>query len=175
MHDLNSVTEFLYSLRNGGSKYGLERMQQFAKAIENPENRFPSIHVAGTNGKGSVCAMLESIYRSNGYKTGLFTSPHLIRLNERIQIDRVPISDQDLATSANASSENQLPKWFHAYLLWILSSLLQSFSFPVAPVAQNFMTLGFRSLQAERLCWKLPLLFFLSLPTSFLPPLSCNP
>ena len=102
MHDLNSVTEFLYSLRNRGSKYGLERMQQFAKAIENPENRFPSIHVAGTNGKGSVCAMLESIYRSNGYKTGLFTSPHLIRLNERIQIDRVPISDQDLATSANA-------------------------------------------------------------------------
>ena len=102
MHDLNSVTEFLYSLRNRGSKYGLERMQQFAKAIENPENRFPSIHVAGTNGKGSVCAMLESIYRSDGYKTGLFTSPHLIRLNERIQIDRVPISDQDLATSANA-------------------------------------------------------------------------
>lgn len=102
MHDLNSVTEFLYSLRNRGSKYGLEHMQQYAKAIENPENRFPSIHVAGTNGKGSVCAMLESIYRSNGYKTGLFTSPHLIRLNERIQIDRVPISDQDLATSANA-------------------------------------------------------------------------
>lgn len=102
MHDINGVTEFLYSLRNRGSKYGLERMQQLAKAIQNPERTFSSIHVAGTNGKGSVCAMLESLYRSNGYKTGLFTSPHLIRLNERIQINRVPISDQELATSANA-------------------------------------------------------------------------
>lgn len=102
MHDLNSVTKFLYSLRNKGSKYGLERMQRFAKALHNPEKTFTSIHVAGTNGKGSVCAMLEAIYRSNGYKTGLFTSPHLIRLNERIQINRVSISDQDLAESANA-------------------------------------------------------------------------
>ena len=66
MHDLNSVTEFLYSLRNRGSKYGLERMEALAKSIANPEKRFSSIHVAGTNGKGSVCAMLESIYRSNG-------------------------------------------------------------------------------------------------------------
>ena len=101
MHDLNSVTEFLYSLRNRGSKYGLERMEALAESIANPEKRFSSIHVAGTNGKGSVCAMLESIYRSNGYKTGLFTSPHLIRLNERIQINRIPISDLDLATYVN--------------------------------------------------------------------------
>ena len=97
MHDLNSVTEFLYSLRNRGSKYGLERMEALAEWIENPENDFSSIHVAGTNGKVLSCAMLESIYRSNGYKTGLFTSPHLIRLNERIQINRIPISDQDFA------------------------------------------------------------------------------
>lgn len=111
MHDLNSVTQFLYSLRNRGSKYGLERMQQFAQAIANPEKKFPSIHVAGTNGKGSVCVMLESLYRSNGYKTGLFTSPHLIRLNERIQINRVPISDQALASSASAL-KNQCDQQF---------------------------------------------------------------
>ena len=76
MHDLNSVTEFLYSLRNRGSKYGLARMEALAESIANPEKRFSSIHVAGTNGKGSVCAMLESIYRSNGYKTAY--SLHLI-------------------------------------------------------------------------------------------------
>ena len=76
-------------------------MEALAESIANPEKRFSSIHVAGTNGKGSVCAMLESIYRSNGYKTGLFTSPHLIRLNERIQINRIPISDLDLATYVN--------------------------------------------------------------------------
>ena len=98
MHNFNSVTKFLYSLRNKGSKYGLERIEALAKSITNPEKKSSSIHVAGTNGKGSVCAMLESIYRANGYKTGLFTSPHLIRLNERIQISRIPISDLDLAT-----------------------------------------------------------------------------
>ena len=98
MHNFNSVTKFLYSLRNKGSKYGLERIEALAKSITNPEKKISSIHVAGTNGKGSVCAMLESIYRANGYKTGLFTSPHLIRLNERIQISRIPISDLDLAT-----------------------------------------------------------------------------
>ena len=73
-------------------------MQQFANAIQNPERTFPSIHVAGTNGKGTVCAMLESVYRSNGYKTGLFTSPHLIKLNERIQINCISISDKDLSS-----------------------------------------------------------------------------
>ena len=101
MHDLKSATEFLYSLRNRGSKYGLERMEALAEWIENPEKRFSSIHVAGTNGKGSVCAMLESIYRSNDYKTGLFTSPHLIQLNERIQVNRIPITDLNLATYIN--------------------------------------------------------------------------
>lgn len=77
-------------------------MQKLAEAIQNPQKTFPTIHVAGTNGKGSVCAMLEAIYRSNGYKTGLFTSPHLICLNERIQINRIPISDQELTDSSNA-------------------------------------------------------------------------
>ena len=71
-------------------------MQIVAEALGNPQKRLSAIHVAGTNGKGSVCAMLEALYSDNGYKTGLFTSPHLIRLNERIQINRSPISDSDL-------------------------------------------------------------------------------
>lgn len=98
MHNYQSITKFLYSLRNKGSKYGLERMQVLASAQGNPEKKLAAIHVAGTNGKGSVCALLEALYRDNGYKTGLFTSPHLVRLNERIQINRSPISDKDLVT-----------------------------------------------------------------------------
>ena len=96
MGDFKKTTDFLFSLRNRGSKYGIERMRTFSKALGSPEKDFKSIHVAGTNGKGSVCAMLEALYRDNGYKTGLFTSPHLMRLNERIQVDRCPIEDARL-------------------------------------------------------------------------------
>ena len=79
--------DFLYSLRNLGSKFGLERMQDLVQELGHPQTAFPSIHVAGTNGKGSVCAMLEAIYREHGYRVGLFTSPHLVELGERIRVD----------------------------------------------------------------------------------------
>lgn len=87
--------DFLYSLRNQGSKFGMERMIQFCKGLGNPQDSYPTIHVAGTNGKGSVCTMLDSIYRANGYKVGLFTSPHLLELGERIRVDgkNLPFSE----------------------------------------------------------------------------------
>ncbi len=62
--------------------------------LGNPQDTFPVIHVAGTNGKGSVCAYITSVLTERGYKTGTFTSPHLVRMNERIQINRQPVSDQ---------------------------------------------------------------------------------
>ncbi|MFP4070246.1 MAG: bifunctional folylpolyglutamate synthase/dihydrofolate synthase [Opitutales bacterium] len=88
--------DYLYSLRDRGSKYGIERMQRFVAELGHPERRFPVIHVAGTNGKGSVCAMLEAIYRANGYRTGLYTSPHLVHLGERVQVDRLPLTETDI-------------------------------------------------------------------------------
>ena len=84
---MKNSLEFLYSLRNQGSKFGIERMEAFCRALGNPQHSFPVIHVAGTNGKGSVCAMLDSIYRAHGYRVGLFTSPHLLELGERIRVD----------------------------------------------------------------------------------------
>ncbi|WP_269524216.1 bifunctional folylpolyglutamate synthase/dihydrofolate synthase [Coraliomargarita parva] len=87
------IREYLFSLRNRGSKYGIERMRRLVEALGHPERRFPILHVAGTNGKGSVCAMLEAIYRANGYRTGLFTSPHLLHLGERVQVDRQALSE----------------------------------------------------------------------------------
>jgi dihydrofolate synthase/folylpolyglutamate synthase len=84
---MNSTLEFLYSLRNQGSKFGIERMELFCRELGNPQDTFPSIHVAGTNGKGSVCTMLDKIYRDQGYRVGLFTSPHLIELGERIRVN----------------------------------------------------------------------------------------
>ena len=80
--------DWLYSLKNRGSTYGLERMEHFAKALGHPQNGYPIIHIAGTNGKGSTAAMLEAMFRAHGYKTGLSTSPHLVRQGERIQVNR---------------------------------------------------------------------------------------
>jgi dihydrofolate synthase/folylpolyglutamate synthase len=91
-----TTRDYLYSLRNRGSKYGTERIQAFVAAVGNPERAYPSIHVAGTNGKGSVCAMLEAIFRANKFRTGMYTSPHLIHQGERIQIDRTLLSESDI-------------------------------------------------------------------------------
>jgi dihydrofolate synthase/folylpolyglutamate synthase len=89
--------DFLYGLQARGVKLGLENMRQLAAAYGHPEKELKFIHVAGTNGKGTCCAVLESILRHAGYKTGLFTSPHLIRFHERIKISGAPIGDELLA------------------------------------------------------------------------------
>src|SRR3954463_10223580 len=85
--------EFLYSLRLFGTKLGLENTFRLAELAGNPQEKLRFIHVAGTNGKGSTCAMLESIYRAAALKTGLFTSPHLVSFCERIQVNRQPVAE----------------------------------------------------------------------------------
>ena len=89
--------EFLYSLRLFGMKLGLENTLRLAAAVGNPQHCLRFIHVAGTNGKGSTCAMLESIYRAAGLRVGLFTSPHLVSFRERIQVNRAWIPEPELA------------------------------------------------------------------------------
>src|SRR5271168_4499866 len=93
--------EFLYGLRLFGMKLGLDNTFRLAAAMGNPHYRLRFIHVAGTNGKGSTCAMLESIYRAAGWRVGLFTSPHLISFAERIQVGRRLISREDVARLAD--------------------------------------------------------------------------
>src|SRR6266480_904968 len=80
--------QFLYDLRLFGLKLGLDNTFKLAGLAGNPQRRLRFIHVAGTNGKGSTCAMLESIYRAAGLRVGLFTSPHLVSFGERIQVNR---------------------------------------------------------------------------------------
>jgi dihydrofolate synthase/folylpolyglutamate synthase len=89
--------EYLYSLRLFGMKLGLDNTRRLAAAMGNPHHHLRFIHVAGTNGKGSTCAMLESIYRAAGCRVGLFTSPHLVSFAERIQVGRQLISKEDVA------------------------------------------------------------------------------
>jgi hypothetical protein len=83
-----AAIEFLYGLRLFGANFGLENTFQLAALAGNPQEKLRFIHVAGTNGKGSTCAMLESIYRAAGLRVGLFTSPHLVSFRERIQVNR---------------------------------------------------------------------------------------
>ncbi len=87
---------FLYDLRLFGLKLGLENTFKLAALAGNPQERLRFIHVAGTNGKGSTCAMLESIHRTAGLRVGLFTSPHLVSFRERIQVDRQLMSEADV-------------------------------------------------------------------------------
>ena len=88
----------LFSLQRRGIKLGLEHTKSLLKFFDNPHEKFLTIHVAGTNGKGSTCAYIERILRDSGYKVGIYTSPHLFNFNERIRIDGLPISDQEIVS-----------------------------------------------------------------------------
>lgn len=94
---IESTLERLYALRTHGIKPGLETAEALVAALGHPEQSFAVVHVAGTNGKGSVCAMLESVLRVGGLRTGLYTSPHLIRFNERMRVMGEAITDAELA------------------------------------------------------------------------------
>ena len=91
--------QYLYALGNEmrGAKLGLDRITALAAALNSPERAPRIVHVAGTNGKGSTCAMIESALRASGLKTGLFTSPHLVAPTERIQIGGVAVTDAEFA------------------------------------------------------------------------------
>jgi dihydrofolate synthase/folylpolyglutamate synthase len=96
-------------------KANLDNTIALAKYFENPENSFTSIHIAGTNGKGSVSSMLAAIFTSHGYKTGLYTSPHLKDFTERIRIDGIPVPEQfviDFTERAESIIEEISPSFF---------------------------------------------------------------
>ncbi|MDW8344521.1 MAG: folylpolyglutamate synthase/dihydrofolate synthase family protein [Verrucomicrobiae bacterium] len=88
--------QFLHSLRPFGQVLGLDIMQALADRLGNPERHLRFIHIAGTNGKGSVAAMCHSVLTEAGYRCGLYTSPHLVSFTERFQINRTPCQPQDV-------------------------------------------------------------------------------
>lgn len=90
---LSPTIEWLYGLRSLGVKLGLEQIRALLDLLGHPERRYPSAIVGGTNGKGSVAAMLEAIAGAHGKRTGLLTSPHLVRPNERIRVDGRDLDD----------------------------------------------------------------------------------
>jgi dihydrofolate synthase/folylpolyglutamate synthase len=116
-------------------KFDLAHMRVLLGALDNPERRFPGVLVAGTNGKGSTAATLASIMRASGVRTGLYTSPHLARINERIQIGGEQIGDDDFAllhdlvdrTAERLVSEGELP-WHPSFFEMLTAMAFEHFS-----------------------------------------------
>ncbi len=94
MDKLDHLLEKLVARGHRGMRLGLDRTIAACRALGDPQRDLRCVHVAGTNGKGSVCAMVERIARASGKRTGLYTSPHLIRFNERIRLDGMPAGDE---------------------------------------------------------------------------------
>ncbi len=92
--------DWLFNLQFFGVKLGLENIRALAEAWGNPELRYPVVHVAGTNGKGSTASFIAAALQAAGYRTGLYTSPHLVDFTERIRVDGVPIAPQRVAEYA---------------------------------------------------------------------------
>jgi len=94
--DYENAIEYLYNLKIYGMSLGLERIEHLLRSLGSPHKDMKAIHVAGTNGKGSVCAMVSSVLQKAGYKVGLFTSPHLLFFEERIRVNGIPIPQEKL-------------------------------------------------------------------------------
>jgi len=100
--DYDRCLRRMYRLRRFGIKLGLDTIERILEGLGSPQNTFNCIHVAGTNGKGSIASALSTILTQAGYRSGLFTSPHLVRFNERICIDNEQISDQEVVNAYEA-------------------------------------------------------------------------
>lgn len=87
MNNINEYFLYLYSLERAGMKYDLSNIKRLCKALGNPQNKFRSIHIAGTNGKGATASFAASVLMEHGLRTGLFTSPHILQFNERIRVN----------------------------------------------------------------------------------------
>jgi dihydrofolate synthase/folylpolyglutamate synthase len=116
-------------------KFDLDHMRRLAEALGNPHRRLQSVLIAGTNGKGSTAATLASIAQAAGYRTGLYTSPHLLRVNERMQINQEPISDAEFAmmyervdaAAAGLVERGELP-WHPSFFEMLTAMMFEYFA-----------------------------------------------
>ncbi|MGK7313059.1 MAG: bifunctional folylpolyglutamate synthase/dihydrofolate synthase [Candidatus Longimicrobiales bacterium M2_2A_002] len=112
-----ALLDQLFPRLTGGIRWGLDRTLRMLAAVDDPHTAYPSVHIAGTNGKGSVAAIIESVLRRHGLRTGLYTSPHLVDFRERIRIDGLPITETELLTTARVlwpQIEAEAPSFFEA-------------------------------------------------------------
>ncbi|GAB4484559.1 MAG: folylpolyglutamate synthase/dihydrofolate synthase family protein [Thermodesulfovibrionales bacterium] len=116
--------EYLFGLQKHGMKFGLDNIRRLLAAFGNPQNSFRCVHVAGTNGKGSTCATIESILRTSGAKTGLFTSPHLVSFTERIRVNGAEISENEvIGLAAEVRSVVEAMQDFHPTFFEVVTAI----------------------------------------------------
>ncbi|MDR0916322.1 MAG: bifunctional folylpolyglutamate synthase/dihydrofolate synthase, partial [Oscillospiraceae bacterium] len=94
--DIKTTLAYIHSVKWQGAKPGLSRTRELLRALGDPQDSLRFVHVAGTNGKGSVSAMIASVLRVSGLRVGLYTSPYILRFNERMQVDGADITDDEL-------------------------------------------------------------------------------
>jgi dihydrofolate synthase / folylpolyglutamate synthase len=107
----------LFPRLTGGIRWGLDRTRRLLASVDNPQDHYPTIHIGGTNGKGSVSATIANVLKEDGRRVGLYTSPHLCTFRERIQVDGQAISEADLVESAAdlwPAIEADAPSFFEA-------------------------------------------------------------
>ena len=144
--------DYLYSLTHSGIKLGLQNTSRLLQYFDNPQLSIRTIHIAGTNGKGSTAAITESILRAAGLKTGLYTSPHLLDFRERIQTNRNLIEKQDITRLTqkikHAVEELQIPVTFFEF-----GTVLAFLYFREQNVDVNILEVGLGGrLDATNLC-----------------------
>src|SRR5258708_7250334 len=140
MADYQTALAQMYALghelaQTPSQKFDLAHMRVLRAALEHPENRFPPVLVAGPNGKGSTAATLASLLQASGLGTGLYTSPHLVRINERIRLNGEPISDDDFAmlhdvvdrTAERLVGEGDLP-WHPSFFEMLTAMAFEYFA-----------------------------------------------
>ncbi|HLB95013.1 MAG TPA: bifunctional folylpolyglutamate synthase/dihydrofolate synthase, partial [Nitrospiria bacterium] len=124
MDSYQRAVDYLYQLQWHGIKLGLGNIQQILKALSDPHQRYRTVHIAGTNGKGSTAALVAALLQAQGYRVGLYTSPHLVDFSERIRINGVSISHDHVAgltekilklTSASGGPDSRLALTFFEF------------------------------------------------------------
>ncbi|MEE1392591.1 MAG: Mur ligase family protein, partial [Negativibacillus sp.] len=105
MWKIQEAVDYIEQTRTPRERYGKEKLEQALEMLGNPQKKLKFVHVAGTNGKGSTASMLACILSEAGYRTGLYTSPHLVWYHERMQVDGEQISDEDLIRAAQKVQE----------------------------------------------------------------------
>jgi dihydrofolate synthase/folylpolyglutamate synthase len=145
MKSLNAALDRLYQRRQFGIKLGLAPVQRMCELLGNPEQQYGVIHVAGTNGKGSVSAIIASILQASGLKVGLYTSPHMVRFNERIRVDGVDLSDSELVDAladCEVAAEQVLAEQGHEATFFEITTVLAFECFRRAGVSMAVLETG---------------------------------
>ena len=108
---MKAAVDYIYGIPKFSKKCSLDNTRELLNRLGNPGTNTQIIHVAGTNGKGSVCTFLEGIIRANGHKVGTFVSPHLVTMNERIRLNGVPVDDESF-------SALNFVEWVKIFWIW---------------------------------------------------------